>query len=32
MKYSVFKTAEYEDWLTGESLKSQVQIEKRIEH
>lgn len=30
MRYRVLKTTQYEDWVNKESLKSQVQIEKRI--
>lgn len=30
MKYRVFRTEEFNDWLKSESFKSQVQIEKRI--
>lgn len=30
MQYKVHKTTEFDDWLAGENLKSQVQIEKRI--
>jgi len=30
MKYRIIKTPDYDDWLEGESLKSQFQIEKRI--
>jgi putative addiction module killer protein len=30
MKYRVLRTEEFNDWLEDETLKSQVQIEKRI--
>jgi putative addiction module killer protein len=30
MIYKTLRTIEFDDWLAGESLKSQVQIEKRI--
>lgn len=30
MQYRVFTTVEFDEWLAGESLKSQVQVEKRI--
>lgn len=30
MKYTVQRTKEFNDWLASETLKSQVQIEKRI--
>ncbi|MCE5315977.1 MAG: type II toxin-antitoxin system RelE/ParE family toxin [Parachlamydia sp.] len=30
MRYRIIKTPEYEEWLAEETLKSQVQIEKRI--
>ena len=30
MLYKVHRTVEFDDWLASESLKSQVQIEKRI--
>lgn len=30
MQYKALRTTEFGDWLVGESLKSQVQIEKRI--
>lgn len=30
MKYRVLRTQEFNNWLTQEALKSQVQIEKRI--
>jgi len=30
MGYKIFRTEEFKEWLVGESLKSQVQIEKRI--
>lgn len=30
MKYKLVKTPDYDEWLDSESLKSQVQIEKRI--
>ena len=30
MRYKVLTTEEFDDWLANESLKSQVQIEKRI--
>ena len=30
MRYRVLRTIEFNDWLGAESLKSQVQIEKRI--
>lgn len=30
MHFRIFKTTEYDEWLGGESLKSQVQIEKRL--
>lgn len=30
MRYRTIRTEEFSDWLDGESLKSQVQIEKRI--
>jgi len=30
MLYKAIKTTEFDDWLADESLKSQVQIEKRI--
>ncbi len=30
MRYKILKTTEYDDWLAGQSLKSQTQIEKRL--
>lgn len=30
MKYKTFRTEEFNNWLASETLKSQVQIEKRI--
>jgi putative addiction module killer protein len=30
MKYRIFRTEEFKDWMENESLKSQVQVEKRI--
>lgn len=30
MRYRTIRTEEFSDWLEGESLKAQVQIEKRI--
>ena len=31
MRYRIFKTEEYEDWLAGETNKSKFQISKRLE-
>jgi putative addiction module killer protein len=30
MQYNVYRTTEFDDWLGDETLKSQVQVEKRI--
>jgi len=30
MKYTIYKTEEYEKWYDAETIKSQVQIEKRL--
>lgn len=30
MKYSIFKTTEYDDWFSQETAKSQVQIDDRL--
>ena len=31
MRYKILKTEEYDDWLLGETMKSKVQIGKRLE-
>lgn len=32
MKYSIYNTPEYDDWLAEEPVKSQIQIRQRISH
>lgn len=31
MRYKIIKTEEYDDWVTGETMKSRFQIAKRLE-
>jgi putative addiction module killer protein len=30
MKYTLFKSSEYQDWISGETMKSRVQVAKRL--